>query len=283
MKIIEVISKMKAYHGGIGFNGKPIDESTTRDKILYGNPEQECTGIVTTCWASMDVIRKAHAAGANLIICHEALFYYRGDHTEWLEESENKTFAAKKALLDETGIVVWRDHDYIHSGIPMYNQYVDGIFFGLMKELDWENYLSCEVKRPMIFEFPETNAKQLGQELINKLKLNGIKVIGNLNTPIKKVMISSHIMGEIDKEVIKKVDKENIDCLISLEIIDYTVSEYIRDSGMCGTPKVVLAVGHFNVEEPGMKYMLNYLDAALGEHIPAQFIQSGDMYNFITK
>ena len=37
----------------------------------------------------------------------------------------------KKKLLDETGIVVWRNHDYIHSGIWMENQWVDGIFYGL--------------------------------------------------------------------------------------------------------------------------------------------------------
>lgn len=47
MKISEVIQKMKKYHRGIA-QGKPIDDTTTRDQILYGNPDQECTGIVTT-------------------------------------------------------------------------------------------------------------------------------------------------------------------------------------------------------------------------------------------
>ena len=117
MKIYEVISKIKAYHKGLDRNGNPIDEKTTRDKILYGNPDQECTKIVTTCWATTDVIRKAQKIGANLIICHEALFWNHGDHTDWL--SDNSVFKKKKQLLDESGIVVWRDHDYIHSGIPM--------------------------------------------------------------------------------------------------------------------------------------------------------------------
>lgn len=143
MKINEVIQKMKKYHRGIA-QGKPIDDATTRDQILYGNPDQECTGIVTTCYASVDVIRKASACGANLIISHEALFWNHGDHTDWLEEARNKTFLEKKRLLDETGIVVWRDHDYIHSGIPMNGGYVDGIFHGVMVTLGWEKYLSCD-------------------------------------------------------------------------------------------------------------------------------------------
>ena len=46
-------------------------------------------------------------------------------------------------------------------------------------------------------------------------------------------------------------------------------------------PKAILAIGHFNVEEPGMEYMLTYLDEALGEHIPAKFVQATDMYQFI--
>ena len=48
MTIRELITLMKSKHQGT-WNGVPIDESKTRDKILYGNPDVECTGIVTTC------------------------------------------------------------------------------------------------------------------------------------------------------------------------------------------------------------------------------------------
>ena len=94
MTIRELITLMKSKHHGV-WNGTPIDGSKTRDKILNGNPDEECTGIVTTSFASTDVIRKAHELGANFIVCHEALFWNHGDHTEWL--SENKTFQAKNS------------------------------------------------------------------------------------------------------------------------------------------------------------------------------------------
>ena len=67
MKIIEAIDKIKAYHKGIS-RGEPTDPVKTRDQILYGDPEQELKGIVTTCFASYEVIEKAIAAGANLVI-----------------------------------------------------------------------------------------------------------------------------------------------------------------------------------------------------------------------
>ena len=85
MQISQMIENIKKYHKGYG----TIDEATTRDQILYGDANQECTGVVTTCWASVDVIRFAIEKGANFIIWHDALFWNHGDHTDWLEESKN--------------------------------------------------------------------------------------------------------------------------------------------------------------------------------------------------
>ena len=88
MIIKEVIQNVKNYHSGndyhngTDFTVKPIDEETTRDKVLYGDVDKECTGVVTCIWASSNVIRKAHELGANLIISHEALFWNHGDHTD---------------------------------------------------------------------------------------------------------------------------------------------------------------------------------------------------------
>ena len=58
----------------------------------------------------------------------------------------------------------------------------------------------------------------------------------------------------------------------------------MRDGMMLGDSKAILAVGHFNVEEPGMKYMLRWLPEALGtEAVPSWFVQSGDMNTFLVR
>ncbi len=279
MTIREAIAKMKEYHLG-SRNGRPIDDATTRDQILYGDPDRELTGIVTTIYASLDTIRRAHEAGANLIISHEALFWNHGDHTEWL--ADNKTFQAKTALLDECGIVVWRDHDYIHSGIPLGDGvYSDGIFYGLMKELGWEEYLSCDIARPIRFTLPRTTIRGLGKELMQKMPLLGLKIIGDPDSPCREVWIPGHIDGRMDNEILKTMEEEDIDTVIALECTDYTVAEYVRDSTMAGRAKTLVVAGHFNVEEPGMKYMVQYIPEALGEEVPCRFVASTDMFRYL--
>jgi len=282
MLIKEAIEKIKAYHRG-EVNGQPIDEKTSRDQVLYGDPNQQCRGIVTTCWASVEVIKKAADLQANLIIVHEALFWNRGDKTAWLQESANQTFLAKKQLLDETGIVVWRNHDFVHSGIPLGGEYVDGIFYGVAKLIGWLEYQVSTDLLVRTFVLPLTTVEDLGRQLIEKFGLNGLRIIGKPEDVISKVAITFHIMGEFDQGIITIIEKEKIEAIIALEITDFTVSEYIRDSSLLGFPKAVFAVGHFNVEEPGMAYMVEYLPQALGAQIPCTFVKSGDMYDFITK
>ena len=293
MKIQEVIDRIKKYSRGVSEDGTPINDETTRDQVLFGTTDKECTGIVTTCFASVEVIRKAKELGANLIISHEALFWNHGDHTDWLEEDQNKVYLRKKALLLEDGITVWRDHDYIHSGLPNgKGGWYDGIFKGFLYETGLlENYVpkigSSVQYRGMPLELRFENGitvKDLAKKIIDGAGLNGIRTIGNPDTVVHKVAIPMHQIGFADKQTISAINKNDIDCLITMELIDYTTNEYMRDGMMLGDPKAILAVGHFNVEEPGMKYMLQCLPEALEtSDIPMTYVQSGDMNTFILK
>ena len=304
MTISDVIFRIKKYHYGYvsGPNGPVrIMDRTSRDQILYGNPDQECTGIVTTCWANIDVIRNAGALGANLIICHEALFWNHGDHTEWLKEEKNQTFQKKTELLDQYGIVVWRDHDYIHSGIPLPDgSYVDGIFYGLAKTLGWENNIDYSTARkidsaegwktlaledkinPISYILPTTTVRELAELLIHKLHLNGVRVIGNPDMKLSRVSVPFHIFGDANY-AITLANQGEVDCFLTMEAVDYTLSEYVRDSSMTDHELAIINMGHFNVEEPGIRYMITYLPEAIGEPIPCHFVQSGDNYDYILR
>lgn len=293
MKIYEVIEKIKNYSRGIGMDGKQIDDEKTRDQVLYGTTDRECTGIVTTCFASVDVIRKAHELGANLIIPHEALFWNHGDHQEWLQKDENSVYYRKKELLDTYGITVWRNHDYIHSGIPDGNGgWYDGIFKGFLHETGLDKYYVMKIGNPVKYQgmpiellIPEgITVRELAEKIIDGANLNGIRTIGNPDTVVHRVAIPMHCLGFADKDTISDINRGNIDCLIAMELIDYTVNEYMRDGMMLGDNKAILAVGHFNVEEPGMKYMLKWLpDALETEELSLNFAQSGDMNTFILR
>lgn len=283
MLISEAITRIKKYCKG-SWMGRKIEDETTRDKILYGDPNRECSGIVTTIYASVDVIRKAHELGANLIIAHEALFWNRGDKQDWLKENENRTYKEKSRLLDDYGIVVWRFHDHIHSGIPYKDGYIDGIFYGLAQETGWLNarinediggaiYVECD---------PPTTPREVAEQIKKSWNITGMKAIGNMDAKVRKILVCGHVSEGMDiKPLINRINEEDINLLLPLELIDFTLSEYIKDSGQLGFDKAILAPGHFNLEEPGMKYILNYIDDALGEHIDTHFVQAGDMYTYL--
>lgn len=283
MLIGEVIDRVKAYCEGT-LDGRPIDDATTRDKVLWGATDVECTGIVTTCFASADVIREAAARGANLVICHEALFWNHGDHTDWLRD--DAVFQAKRDLLDAKGVCVWRCHDYIHSGIPTGGGYVDGIFWGLAHKLSWEGCLArpigdISMAVPAEFNISRTSARGLARHLISKLGLNGTRVIGDPSADVQRVAFPMHAIGEFDNAIIGETSSEGIDCLVAMEVTDFTASEYVRDSSQVGRPRAIIALGHFNVEEPGMELMASWLPDALGDGPTATFIPSGDPFNYV--
>ena len=280
MKIIELINDIKD-NCSHNMWGHEIREETTRDKILYGDPNVQCKGVVTTLFASYDVILKTIELGYNFIICHEAAFYNHGDHTEWL--MDNETFLKKKELLDKYEICIWRMHDYIHAGLKINGEYKDGIFYGLANILGWKDYIiSDNPNYPDYYNIPLTPVKDVAQHIMNKFNLSHIRFIGDKNTKVSKIYFPMHIMGEVDNEVIKKVNKENIDCLITMEMSDYTVNEYIRDAAKILGNKCILAVGHFNVEEPGMSFLNDYLKEKYKD-IDYVYIQSGETYSYLTK
>lgn len=280
MKINELISDIKSNCADSMWGNKICDE-TTRDKILYGDANQEVKGVVTTLFASYEVIKKCSELGYNFIIVHEALFYNHGDHTDWLKD--NKTFLKKKELLDKYNICVWRMHDYIHAGLKMENGYQDGIFYGLADILGFKDYIvndgSCY---PNYYKIPTMPVRELANHLMKKMNLSHIRFIGDKNTMVSKIYFPMHIMGEIDNSVISKVNDEDIDCLITMEMTDFTVNEYIRDSALIFGNKCILAIGHFNVEEPGMEYLCRYL-AHKYSNIKFKYIQSGETYSYLIK
>ena len=77
-----------------------------------------------------------------------------------------------------------------------------------------------------------------------------------------------------------KINEEDINCLLTLEMVDFTVCEYIRDAAMLGEDRCIFAGGHVNIEEIGMEYLADWLQQ-LAPHLPVHFVQSGDAYRYL--
>ena len=276
MKISEVISSIKEWH-------QPFNKKETRDTVKCGDTQTECKGIVVTVCATVDVLKKARELGANLIISHESIFFgdeFTPEDFEWSE-----VYKEKKTLVDESGIVVWRDHDHMHgTGKPWapFRARPDYIFYGIMKELGWDEYVRCEeTLKPTFYEIPETTAGELAQRLLRAFGLTGMRTVGDMNAKIRKVYIAEHVLGRDMEEKFRLA--EEADAIIPLEINDWTVSAFVRDAAQLGHGKVIFEMGHFNVEELGMKYMLEWLPEAVGTDIPIHFVPAGDNYGYVLK
>lgn len=284
MRIAQAIENIKGFCCGTdAFTGRAIDAATTRDQVLYGDVDDELAGIVTCIWPTAQVIRRARELGANLIVSHEALFWNHGDHREPFEGLP--TFEAKRVLLDGWGGAVWRFHDYIHAGVPVGDDgaMVDGIFYGLMRKLGW---LECVVDDTyMAYRIEPMRAADLAHDLVAKLGLNGVRLVGDAEARVENVVLPMHIMGkpERDNATIVRMER-GVDCYLTMECCDFTACEYVRDAAMLGQGKCMIQLGHFNGEEPGMEFAASWLPRALGPEavgVPVTFVPMGDTYRYI--
>ena len=110
MKAGEIIDRIKKNLGA------PWRDATYRDTFKSGGPDTEVTGIATTAFVTLDVIRKASAAGLNMIIPHEDTFW--NDRDDQAVVADDALYKAKLELLTKHNIVVFRIHDHMHAQRP---------------------------------------------------------------------------------------------------------------------------------------------------------------------
>lgn len=259
----------------------PMDFSESCDGYKYGDADQTCTGIVTTCVPTVEVIRQTAAIGSNFIYCHEPLFWDHMDDPNRL--TGNEVLAEKKRLLDEHHITVFRDHDRMHAE----NGKTDWIVAGWEDLFGWS---SGRLETPegcigQVYQVEPTTLEELARRIKSALSLNGVRILGKRNQPIQKVWMCVHILPNpiFDNDgIISAMMREDIDVLIPLDTVDWTTLSFVRDATMLGYHKAAIMPGHFNVEEAGMQYLAHYLAKELNiEGMPVTHIPSRAMYDYV--
>jgi len=237
--------------------GAPFPD--TVDTLKSGDRSIEVTGIVTTMFATIEVIKRAIAIGANFIIAHEPTFYNHADATDWLAKDE--VFAFKAGLLKAHKIAVWRNHDYIHSMIP------DGVGQGLLTRLSWEKFYSGDM-----LKLPLTSLRELISYLKEKLTIDQVRYIGDLTQNCQRVLFIPGAAG--GKMQITLTMKEKPDVLIVGEIQEWETAEYVRDARAKGDNISLVVLGHIASEEPGAEFMASWLQKTFPDikstHIPSK-------------
>ncbi|KAA5543331.1 NGG1p interacting factor NIF3 [Adhaeribacter rhizoryzae] len=225
--------------------GAPFN--TTVDTLESGSLDTKVTGIVTTMFATLEVIRKAIDLGANFIIAHEPTFYNHQDDTAWLEQDD--VYRYKADLLKKHNIAVWRNHDYIHSHKP------DGVQTGLVAALGWQKYYNPEIRNR--FVIPAISLKTIISLTKEKLGIQMVRYIGDLSQNCERILLLPGASG--GKRHIEEIIKEKPDVIMVGEAQEWETVEYVRDARAKGNKLSLVLLGHAVSEEPGAEWLVAWL------------------------
>ena len=254
----EVIARIQT-HVGIPW------QQETVDTFKAGNPDTEVRGIAVTMMATLDVLQHAAAAGQNLIITHEPTFYNHLDKPE-LEESD-PVLAAKRAFIQEHGLVVWRFHDHWHRMKP------DGIEAGMAHALGWEKFQ--DPSNQYLFAVPETDLQHLAADLKDRLQIHVMRVVGDPKLKIKKVALVPGASGFV-KET-HTLEISDIQVLVTGEPREWETVEYVADAVTQGKPKALIILGHIPSEQAGMEECARWLKTFVSE-VPIEFVAAREPF-----
>ena len=239
----------------------------TVDTLKAGSPDKEVRKVATCFIATAQVIRQAAAWGADLIITHEPTFYEHRDDVTGLQD--DPVIGAKKTLLQQSGMTVYRYHDHAHCKKP--DVIVDGLFKKLGWEISWSSF-----DQPAVLKTPMT-ARQMAADIQRKLGIAHVRVAGSLDAPLRS--LSPMIGSPGEKWQLSALMRPDVDALLAGEVSEWRVCEYARDASLLGQNKAVLALGHAGSERDGMELLCAILQG-LDPALETRYFDCGEVYAY---
>jgi putative NIF3 family GTP cyclohydrolase 1 type 2 len=247
--------------------GVPWQKETV-DTFKAGDPDTKVTGIAVTMMATFDVLQRATASGANLIITHEPTFYNHLDNFDEIPQKESDPVLSEKlAFIKEHHLVIWRFHDHWHKRTP------DGIEAGMTHALGWEAFQ--DKQNQYLFTIPETTLDKLAGVLKTKLELHAMRVVGNPQMKVSRVALSPGSAG-MEREI-GAMEKPDIQLLITGESREWETVEYAADAVSEKKNKALIILGHIPSEQAGMEECTRWLKTFVSE-VPANFVPAAQPF-----
>jgi putative NIF3 family GTP cyclohydrolase 1 type 2 len=238
-------------------------KTATVDTFKAGDPSTIVTGIVTTSLATIEVMRRAVNAGANMVITSGPTFYSRADTAA---PTSDPVFNAKNDLIKANNLVVWRFSDHWRLRTP------DPLAQGLTDVLGWAGYRTGS--NPQRVSVPAVTLDALVADVKKKLNARGgILVVGNARTRVQQIGL---LPGNVPIQATLKLLPQ-VDVVIAGEIREWESSEYARDMVTAGFNKGLILIGRALSEDPGMKACAAWLGTIVPE-APCRWMAAGDPY-----
>jgi putative NIF3 family GTP cyclohydrolase 1 type 2 len=247
--------------------GVPWQKETV-DTFKAGDPDTKVTGIAVTMMATFDVLQRAAASNANLIITHEPTFYNHLDDLKEIPQKENDPVLSEKlAFIKEHHLVVWRFHDHWHRRTP------DGIEAGMTHALGWEAFQ--DKQNQYLFTIPETTLQELAATLKTRLELHTMRVVGDPHMKITRIALSPGAAG-MQREI-GALENPDIQLLITGESREWETVEYTADAVSEKRNKALIVLGHIPSEQAGMEESTRWLKTFVSE-VPVNFVPAAQAF-----
>lgn len=255
----DVIARIKANLGA------PWRDATYRDTFKFGGPETPVRGIATTVFVTLDVVRRAGAAGLNMIIPHEDTFWNDRDDTALV--SGDPLYETKVGLMRKHDIVVFRIHDHMHVQRPDFTYVGTARALGLRSEQE-------TAPQSHRFVVPETTLGALAADVQQRLGAKALRVVGDPAARVRRIQIGVGYASP-------PVHSPDVDVVISGEQqeSDGTLDSpaYVLDAASLGIPKGWIMLGHAISEELGMLEMAEWVRSFVPE-VPVRLIEAGEPF-----
>ena len=270
--------KAKELHEHFKRVGTWVDWEHTVDRFLAGDPNIEVEGIAASWMPTFPNLEKALNAGCNLFVTHEPLYAiavngqgrviggtpFIDPHLQGIKKQvfdKNDVWVKKQKWLEETGMTVYRCHDFWDDfpEIGIHGAWAD--WLGLSGE-------PVEARKFYeVHEFEEMTVGDLAKRILKRVKPLGqeaVHVVGDLRKRVSRIAIGT---GAITNY--REMYKMRADVLLLTD--DGTrlweSGQWAIDSGI---PLII--VNHSTSEEPGMialsRYIQKIFPDVLVMHVP---------------
>ena len=128
---------------------------------------------------TFDMLKRAHAAGLNMVITHEDTFWNDRDDTKDL--TENPLYKLKTEYVLKNDMVVWRDHDHMHAMTPDYT------VVGELRSVGIQGGEQATM-RPGILTIPETTLGELAAQVKRSSGARALRCVGDPNAKVSKIL-----------------------------------------------------------------------------------------------
>jgi putative NIF3 family GTP cyclohydrolase 1 type 2 len=228
--------QQKLAEGGIAWRAQTVDT------FKAGRPETVVRGIATTGMATLDVLRRASAAGRNFVITHEPTFYNHQDQTAGL--AQDTTYRAKQRFIQDQGIVVWRFHDHAHALRP------DPLVAGSARVLGLTPYASATERG--VYTVPETTLRAFAVDVARRTGGRAIRVCGDPDMKVTRIAMGpGYGVPALTQAVDVAIGGE------ASESGGQTA--YALDAQALGHARAVILLGHMMSEDFGMREVAEWL------------------------